>query len=213
MNEEKENAMFKKILPVFILIAVLHVSSGCAGMPDTTSKLSGLGVVTQEKSTFDGAIIIEVSPNWLYDPADSWGNSVKLGAHWSSNVPEYVALVLSYSSNTSGYGSTYVGLSNIDINIEGEIKSYSTGKPTNFDISGYNSVTQTIYTESKNTVIIPYSTLERMVNANDCRLRIHTTIGYEDARFSMERIQGGKGTAILSIREFIEKVDAIKTES
>ncbi|WP_134082400.1 hypothetical protein [Thiohalophilus thiocyanatoxydans] len=179
-------------------------------MADATSKMAGLGVVKQEKSTFDDATIVEVSPNWLYDPDSSWGNSVKLGARWSSNAPEHVALVLSHSSNTSGSGAAYVGLSGVEINIDGDIKSFSSGKPTNLDSSGYNSVSRTIYTESKNTVVIPYSLLERMVDSKDCRIRIHTSKGYEDARFTIERIPGGQGTAILSIREFIEKVDAVK---
>lgn len=204
--------MLKKMLLMLFAIAFLPALSGCAGMADATSKMAGLGVVTQENSTFDGATIVEMSPNWLYDPNGSWGNSVKLGARWSSNASEYVALVLAYSSNTSGYSAAYIGLSGIDINIDGDIKSFSPGKPTNLDSSGYNSASRTIYTESKNTVVIPYSTLERMVAAKDCRLRIHTSKGYEDARFSIERIPGGQGTAILSIREFMEKVRAVKTK-
>lgn len=199
-----------KILPMVFAIILLPALSGCAGMADATSKIAGLGVVTQEKSTFDGATIVEVSPNWLYDPEASRGNSVKLGARWSSNAPEFTALVLSYSSNTSGSSAAYIGLSGIDINIDGDIKSFSSGKPTDLDSSGYNSVSRTIYTESKNTVVIPYSILERMMSAKDCRLRIHTSKGYEDARFSIERIPGGQGTAILSIREFIGKVNAGK---
>jgi len=204
--------MLKKLLPMLIAVAVLLALSGCAGMADATSKMAGLGVVTLEKSTFDGATIVEVSPNWLYDPDGSWGNSAKLGARWSSNASEFVALVLSYSSNASGYGAAYIGLSGIDINIDGDIKSFLSEKPTNLDSSGYNSVSRTIYTESKNTVVIPYSTLERMVSAKDCRLRIHTSKGYEDSRFSIERIPGGQGTAILSIREFMGKVRAMKTK-
>lgn len=201
-----------KILPMVFAIILLPALSGCAGMADATSKIAGLGVVKQEKSTFDGATIVEVSPNWLYDPEASRGNSVKLGARWSSNAPEFTALVLSYSSNTSGSSATYIGLSGIDINIDGDIKLFSSGKPTDLDSSGYNSVSRTIYTESKNTVVIPYSILERMMAAKDCRLRIHTSKGYEDARFSIERIPGGQGTAILSIREFIGKVNAEKTK-
>lgn len=204
--------MFKKLLPIVVAIMVLPALSGCAGMADATSKMAGLGVVTQEKSTFDGATIIEVSPTWLYDPDGSWGNSVKLGARWSSNAPEHVALILSYSSDTSGYGAVYVGLTGIDINIDGEIKSFSSGKSTELDSGSYNTVARTIYTESKNLVVIPYSVLERMVSVKDCRLRIHTSKGYEDARFSIERIPGGQGTAILSIREFMGKVSAALTK-
>lgn len=191
-------------------IAALAAISGCAGMADATSKMAGLGTVTQDTSTFDGATVVEVSPNWLYDPNGSWGNSVKLGARWSSNASQYAALILSYGSNVNGSKAAYIGLSGIDVNIDGDIKSFSTGKPTDLDSSAYNSVSQTIYTESTNTVVVPYSLLERMVAAKDCRLRIHTSKGYEDAQFSMERIPGGSGTAILSFRKFIEKVGASK---
>ena len=47
-----------------------------------------------------------------------------------------------------------------------------------------------------------------MVSANDCRIRIYTSQGYEDAVFSITRSSSGQGTAILSIREFIATVKA-----
>jgi hypothetical protein len=204
--------MYKKLFLIFPTISVLLAMSGCAGMADATSKMAGLGVLTEHKSTFDGATIIELSPTWLYDPEGSWGNRVKLGALWSSAAPNHAALILAYSSSTSGYGAAYIGLSGIDVNIDGEIKSYTSNKPTDLDSSGYNSISRTIYTESKNSVVIPYSVLERMVLAKDCRLRIYTSKGYEDARFSIERMPGGQGTAIISIREFMTKVSATRAQ-
>jgi len=205
--------MFNKLFLIAVITALFLSLSGCAGMADATAKMAGLGVVTEEVSTFDGAKIVEVSPNWLYDPDGSWGNSVKLGARWSSATPDYVVLVLSYSSNVSGYGKSYISLSGIDINIDGDISSFSSNKPTDLDSSGYNSVSKTIYTESSNAVVVPYSVLQDMVTAHDCRLRIHTSEGYEDSRFSIERIPGGQGTAILSFREFINKVNAAQNQS
>jgi hypothetical protein len=202
------------VLPVqalwatFVLVAALTLS-GCASMADASAKVAGLGIVTQEKSTFDNATIVEVSPNWLYDPNGSWGNGVKLGARWTSKAPELAALVLSYSSNTMGNNPVYVGLKGIDVNIDGSISTFSAGKPTNLDSGAYNTVSRTIYTQSENTVVLPYAILMQMVTAKDCRLRIHTSKGHEDALFSTERIPGGQGTAILSFREFVKKVDEI----
>lgn len=192
--------------PLFIATIIL---SGCASMVDSMDKAAGLGVVTQEKSTFDNATIVSVTPNSLYAKG-SWGNAVKLGARWSSASPEYVALIISYDSNTSGGGSAYIRLTGMDINIDGKISSHPAASGTSLDSSGYNTVSKTIYTSSKNTVVIPYSLLESMISAKDCRLRIHTGKGYEDAEFSIERIPGGKGTAILSIKEFMVKVAAVK---
>lgn len=191
-----------------VLIAILAVS-GCASMADGMSKAAGLGVVKQETSTFDNATIISASPTFLYAKG-SWGNSVKLGARWSSATPESVALILSHDSNTSGYGNAYVGLTGIDINVDGDISSHAAAGSTDLDSSGYNTVSKTIYTSSKNVVVIPYALLERMVAAQDTRIRIHTSKGYEDAQFSLERIPGGQGTAILSIKELMAKVAAVK---
>ena len=201
--------MLNKITALVSAFIILILLSGCTGMADSMSKFSGLGVISEEKSTFDGATIVAVSPTWLYDPNGSWGNQVKLGARWSSSSPDYVALILAYSSDTSGYGATYMSLSGIDVNIDGNIQSFKSGKPTSLDSSGYNTISKTIYTESKNSVVIPYSVLEEMVSAKDCRVRIHTSKGYEDAQFSIERIPGGQGTAILSIREFMQRISAL----
>lgn len=191
-----------------VLIAIFAVS-GCASMADGMSKVAGLGVVKQETSTFDNATIITASPTFLYAKG-SWGNSVKLGARWSSATPESVALILSHDSNTSGYGNAYIGLTGIDINVDGDISSHAAAGSTDLDSSGYNTVSKTIYTSSKNVVVIPYALLERMVAAQDTRIRIHTSKGYEDAQFSLERIPGGQGTAILSIKELMAKVAAVK---
>ncbi len=65
-----------------------------------------------------------------------------------------------------------------------------------------------IYTDSKNSVTISLRVLKEMLNAKDTRLRINTGDGYVDAQFSIERIPGGQGTAILSMREFAAKVDS-----
>ncbi len=196
---------WKLSLPLVTAFAI----SGCASMADGMSKAAGLGVVKQETSAFDNATVITASPTFLYAKG-SWGNSVKLGARWSSAAPDSVALILAHDSNTSGYGDVYLGLTGIDINVDGDISSHASAGSTDLDSSGYNTVSKTIYTSSKNTVIIPYALLERMVAAQDCRIRIHTSKGYEDAQFSLERIPGGQGTAILAIKELMTKVAAVK---
>ena len=196
-------------MKILLALIVAFAVSGCASMADGMSKAAGLGVVKQETSTFDNATIVSASPTFLYAKG-SWGNSVKLGARWSSASPDAVALILAYDSNVSGYGSAYLGLTGIDINVDGDISSHKAGGATDLDSSGYNTVSKTIYTSSKNAVVIPYALLERMVAAKDCRLRIHTSKGYEDAEFSIERIPGGQGTAILAIKEMMAKIAAVK---
>lgn len=195
--------MIRKIL--FVAAAVIAIS-GCTAM----DKLAGLGVVTQHTSTFDNATVIEVSPNSLYDSGSAWGTPLQLGARWSSAAPNSVALILAYNSNVSSGAPAYLGLTGLDINIDGAISSYSAGQSTDLTSSAYNTVSHTIYTSSKNAVAIPYSVLQRMVAAKDCRLRIHTSKGYQDVNFSTEHIPGGKATAIVSIKEFMAKVAAVR---
>ncbi|NOU50154.1 hypothetical protein HG263_06315 [Pseudoalteromonas sp. JBTF-M23] len=199
--------MYKTIRKPIITIASVLLLNGCAAVADSMSKMAGIGVVTEEVSTFDNATIVNMSPAFLHAEG-SWGNNIKLGARWSSKSPDYAALVLSYSSDVSSSRSAYLNLSGLDINIDGKITSYKTGRLTNHEGSDYNNVTRTIYTKSENAVVVPYSILEQMVEAKDCRLRIHTSKGYEDAQFSIERIPGGQGTAILPMREFVANINS-----
>jgi len=192
------------------VFTVLLALSGCASMDDSINKMIGIGVISEEKSTFDGATILVVSPSWLYESKKSWtANPVKLGARWSSTSPDFVVLDLSYDSSTSG-GATYLNLSGIDINIDGTISSYSTNGSTLLDSSDYDTISKTIYTNSKNSVVIPLALLKSMTTANDCRIRIHTDKGYEDSIFSIERSDSGQGAALLSIKQFLERLDNIK---
>jgi len=195
--------MIRKVL--FIAASIIMIS-GCTAM----DKLAGLGVVTQHTSTFDNATVIEVSPNSLYDPGSAWGTPLQLGARWSSAAPNSVALILAYNSNVSSGTPAYLSLTGLDINIDGAISSYSAGQSTDLSSSAYNNVSNTIYTSSKNAVVIPYSVLQSMVAAKDCRLRIHTSKGYQDILFSTEHIPGGKETAIVSIKEFMTKVAPVR---
>lgn len=196
----------RKMLLMCLLALVL---TGCAGMADVSSKIGGIGTISEEKSTFDNATIVSMSPAFLYAEGEWLGLPVKLGARWSSNSRGYVALIMSYSSNTYGSSSNiYTNFSGLDVNIDGKITSYKTSGSTMHSDSGYNTVSRTIYTESKNSVIVPLTVLKAMLAAKDCRLRINTGDGYVDAQFSIERIPGGQGTAILPMREFVAKVES-----
>lgn len=198
-----------------LLALLCALVSGCAGMADSMTQLAGIGVVEEEKSTFDGATIVKMSPAFLYREGSGLGDGVntKLGARWTSKAPDHVALILSYGSSVSSGGATYVNFSGMDVNIDGAISEYKTGGLTSHDSSGYNPVSRTIYTESQNTVVIPLSTLQKMMTAKDVRLRIHTSRGYEDAQFSIERSSGGQSTAIFHLREFMSRVQLQRSKS
>lgn len=190
----------------WVLGAAMLALCGCAAM----DKIAGMGIVSQNVSTFDNATVIEVSPNSLYDPGSSWGTSLQLGARWISSEPNLVALVMAYNSDVMAGSAAYIQFSGMEINVDGQISGFSTGQPTSMESGAYNTVSHTIYTSSTSEILIPYSLLQRMVAAKDCRIRIQTGSGYQDAVFSTAYIPGGKATAITSIREFMARVDAVR---
>ena len=77
------------IRKIFFASAIVVAISGCTAM----DKLAGMGVVSQQTSTFDNSTVIDVSPNSLYDPNSTWGTQLQLGAIWSSSQPEQVGLI------------------------------------------------------------------------------------------------------------------------
>ncbi|MFK2904556.1 hypothetical protein ISP17_11320 [Dyella ginsengisoli] len=199
----------------YVLVAMLAAAaavSSCATMTDTMSAAAGMGVVSQQHSTFDDSTIITVSPMPLWAKG-SWGNAVQLGASWSSASPDRVALVMSYDANATQGSAAFTSLSGMDINIGGEVTQWRSGSSTQLSNGAYNTVSQTVYTASSNSIVIPYSMLQRMVTAPDCRLRIHTGEGYEDAQFNIERIPGGQATALVSIKKFVAQVDAMRSST
>lgn len=197
--------MKKLIIAALFPIAASAVLSGCGSLADTTNRMAGIGVIKAEKSTFDGATILTLSPSFLYDRDKNsiMANSVKLGARWSNKSPDTVLLVLKH---TGGYGGNYyTNISGLDVNIDGEMLRYKTSGLTHHASSGYNAAAGTVFTSSENVVAVPLEVAQRMVNANDCRLRIHTGDGYEDATFSVDRVAGG-GTARFYLKEFLARI-------
>lgn len=201
----------KSLKLLFPVILSLFVISGCASMADMGSRIAGLGVISTEESTFDGETTISVSPNWLYETESTWSaNSVKMGARWSTKFPEHVVIDLAYESDSSGYKSVYLNLQGVEVNIDGVKSSYEATGSTTLDHSSYNTVSKTIYTSSENSIVMELSELKKMVHATDCRVRIHTSKGYEDSLFHIERASGGGSAAKYSIIEFLAEIEAFR---
>ena len=57
--------MLKEVFKGFISLSLIVLIAGCTGMADSMDEFAGLGVITEEQSKFDGAIIVNVSPTWL----------------------------------------------------------------------------------------------------------------------------------------------------
>lgn len=193
---------------IFLLPATLL--SGCAGMADASNRMAGIGVIKAEKSTFDGATVVTLSPGFLYNKEKNsiMANSVKLGARWSDKHPDFVTLVLRHDGGYSA--KKYTNIRALEVNIDGEMLRYEATGLTHHSNSGYNSAAGTVFTNSENTVVVPLTVAQRMTTANDCRLRVHTTDGYEDATFSVDRVAGG-GTARFYLKQFLAQLTSPTT--
>lgn len=188
-----------------LMMIVMSMLIGCTGMDKLLTSMSGLGTVTEHTSSFDGASVIEVTPNYIFAADAAWSISpIKLGARWDSTSDDYVTLTLQYSS-ISGSGVSYINFSGLVLNIDGVKHSYKTAGMTDLNNTGYTSG-HTTYTSSENSVVIPYTVFKQMLAADDCRLRVLTLSGTVDAEFSVPRIPAGGTTAIVSLREFDDKV-------
>jgi len=178
------------------------ILSGCASTMDS---IAGIGVINESTSTFDGSRIISVSPSWVAGATDTDLTATKIGARWNSSTPEYVALLLSYSSSVN-YGDSYVSFSGLKINIGGSIKSFTVTGSTSHSSSNYNSVSNDIYTQSEAVVVIPMALLRDMLTAEDVRLRIEYLNEYEDVRFNFEESGYGQRLAKSYIAEMLSKI-------
>ncbi len=193
---------------IFALLLSLMV--GCASMADSMNAFTGVGQVSKEISDFDGETIIRMEPAFLYDGKTTLSlMSTMMGGYWSSRNPDRVKVILKNSSSTR-YGDAYLSYESIDLNIDGEQLTIPVDGATKFDHSGYNTVSNTIHTESKNSVTMDLDTLQRMVAAKDCRVRINTGDGYEVAYFHIPRKPGGQSTAVIHYKEFLARVNAEK---
>ncbi len=126
------------IRKIFFASAILIPISACTAM----DKLPRMGVVSQQTLTFDKSTVIDLSPNSLYDPNSTWLTQLQLGEIWSSAYPEDVVLILSFNSNVSSGYSAYLGLTGIDIIIDGKISSYKAQQQTNICFFFYYSVSK-----------------------------------------------------------------------
>jgi hypothetical protein len=195
----------KPLLTSVIAAATLAFLAGCAGMADAGSAFSGLGRISETKSTYDGKRVITVSPAPLYDPNGGWmGVPFFLGAEWNEAYPDTVGLVLQYKSSTS---ASYISFRSLKINVDGKTYTFDSSGNTNYSSGTYNSVSKRIYTESESVIPIPYDLFKQMMSSSNCTLRIGSSQGYVDALFSQDRIPGGQGTAKHYMIELADRIE------
>jgi len=192
-----------KIVLTFGLITLL---SGCASVVDSMDVVTSIGQISVEKEVLNDSTTVRMTPAWLADGTEEYGlNAYKLGARWNSESPGTIILEPSYDSQVGG--GSYTSFDGITIKVNGDSQRFDKLGRTQLSSSDYNTISNTIYTESTGYVPVPIQLVERMVEGEDVRLRVHSLDGYEDSIFSMDRALGGQGLARKYLRDFLNAVD------
>lgn len=164
-----------------ILLGAVTILTACQS---TGNKIAGICQIEQSVSTFENSKLLEFTECWSAKSESVWDMpTIMTGYVWNESNPDSIKLNLVYNGQSGG--DSYTGFYGIDINIDGNIYKYKTSGQTILSSSDYNTVSNTIYTKSRNAVTIPLSVFEDMVNKSDVRIRIYTSDGYEDQIFSL----------------------------
>ena len=184
------------------------LSLGLIALP-SCSTIAGQGIISEKTSAYDQAKVLTMSPAGVKVlRSGTTGIYPQLGAVWSSTAPSSIGLILQHNGATGLAGANsqlYVNIKGLDVNIDGKKHSYNTTGGTSLDSSRYYNKVSGFSTSSSNSVIVPKSVVQKMVNAQSCILRVRTNKGSAELDFSNEGVAGVK-FARPFLREFLAKV-------
>ena len=190
---------------LFAVLAVL-VLSGCAGTGGLLS--GGLCDIKENKSSFDDLKELRLTKCWSAKSESAWDfPATKIGFTWRESRPTTMTVNLIYDGSASGVAySSYEALT---VRINGKSRRFETYSGTQYTDGGYNDVSNNIYTQSQNSVNIPYALFEQMMTEKDVRLRVQTSDGYDDMIFHIPQNGTMKYTKLYA-KTFYDRIETIK---
>nr|WP_136252852.1 hypothetical protein [Ningiella ruwaisensis] len=169
----------KKIL----LIAAIAIS----GCQSTGNMFTNMCQIKEEIDTFTNQVRVDFTKCWVAAGESVWDMPIhKFGFTWYEAHPERIRVNLTYDSTVDAGG--YTNFESLLINIDGNIKERVEFGRTILGDSGYNSVSNTIYTDSSAGAFIDIETFEQMLRSDDVRLRVNTSDGYSDYVFHISEL-------------------------
>lgn len=183
------------LLPLLIL----------AGCQSTSNLISGHCQVRESNDTFTNKAQVNFTSCNVAGSENVWDIPPhRFNFTWYEAYPERVRFGIAYSSSVSGRG--YTNFESIRINIDGNRVLSKEFSDTIFDSSSYNEVTNDISTTSRASISIDIELLERMLNADDVRMRVNTSDGYSDYVFHIAE-NGMSRYAKADLPKFIAAID------
>jgi len=181
---------------IALLISALSLA-GCASMTDMMDGASGLGKFNIDKNSFNDETVISLTPDTLYDPEASMFSpvSARIGAVWTSQSPNFINIAFQQDGG-------YIRFQEVSFKVDGETKTYNIGlSDLGFDDTKLSGMKSTAY------ALMPIGDFRNLLSANTCQMKIEKDTGYELADCKLDRIPGGKKTAIMGLRKVLDAID------
>lgn len=182
-----------------LLISALSLV-GCASMTDMMDGAAGLGKFNIDKNSFNDETVISLTPDTLYDPEASMFNpvSARMGAVWTSQAPNFVNIAFQQDGG-------YIRFQEVSFKVDGETKTYKIGlSDLGFDDTKLSGMKSTAY------ALMPIGDFKSLLSANTCQMKIEKDTGYELADCKIDRIPGGKKTAVAGLRKVLAAIEETK---
>ena len=191
-------------MKILILAVFLVIITGCK-MP--VNNFTGVGEVIVENSKFDQALEVRMTKTHNFSGDEYLALSTQFSAFWTNSDPEHFILTLEMHGSASS--KAYINFNSIKFNFSGEVINFEAGKTIHTN-NYYNIVSNTLYTQSRAPVYLPYSVLEKMINQPEVRIRVLTSEGYEDIIYhvSDSSLKGYKYSKYY-LAQFKKKVDSL----
>ncbi len=173
----------------FLCIALAtSLLGGCATV---MNKISGLGVITEQKSDVDGSEIVEVTGNHVVgNTGMSTFDGAMLGGRWESVTPEIVYVPVTYISSATGE-RIVIDFDELRVNVNGVVTSFAPIPPA--------------------TIRMPLTYLESMLIADTCMLELVRGRNVTEGDFTIAS-NAGRPTAKVSLQRFYDRVRARQAE-
>jgi len=161
---------------------VLLLALGLGGCQMPVNNFSGVGEILVKESTFDQSVEVTMTKTHNFSGDDYKALSTQFSAHWNKSTPEYFNLILEMHGSSDS--QLYTRFERVMFNVDGDLFAFDAGENMYTD-NGYSAFAQSVYTQTKSSVRIPYSTLDKILSAEDVNIRVITSQGYEDIVFNV----------------------------
>ncbi len=174
-----------------ILLCIALATAMLGGCATVMNKISGLGVISEQKSEVDASEIVQVTGNHVVgNTGMSTFDGAMIGGRWESVTPETVYLPITYISSATGE-RIVIEFDELRVNLNGVVTSFTPIPPA--------------------TIRMPLNYLQSMLVADTCTLELVRGRNITEGDFTITS-NAGAPTAKVSLQRFYDRVLAKQAE-